>query len=164
MRDLNIYARICMFELDCLKIKYAKNLTLKVNTRAKTRLGVCKKSGDCYEIEIAAILLDERTPEEYLKNTLMHELLHTCCGCMKHTGRWKVYADRVNAAYGYRIQRASPREERPLPEDLVPKAKYLIVCDTCGAQYPRQKISALVRNPEHYRCGKCGGKLKRVAP
>ncbi len=88
MRDLNIYARICMFELDCLKIKYAKNLTLKVNTRAKTRLGVCKKSGDCYEIEIAAILLDERTPEEYLKNTLMHELLHTCYGCMKHTGRW----------------------------------------------------------------------------
>ena len=116
-------------------------------------------------MEISSALLDERVDVKTgLKCTLHHELLHTCCGCMKHTGRWKVYADRVNAAYGYRIQRASTREERPLPEDLVPKAKYLIVCDTCGAQYPRQKISALVRNPEHYRCGKCGGKLKRVAP
>ena len=47
MRDLNFYTRICMIELDCLKIRYAKNLTLKVNTRAKTRLGVCKKTGDC---------------------------------------------------------------------------------------------------------------------
>lgn len=165
MHDLRKYAEECMAELDRLGIKYARDIRFTVNSRAVTRLGQCRKKGDSYVVEISSALLDERVDVKTgLKCTLHHELLHTCCGCMKHTGRWKVYADRVNAAYGYRIQRASTREERPLPEDLVPKAKYLIVCDTCGAQFPRQKISALVRNPEHYRCGKCGGKLKRVAP
>ena len=159
MRDLNIYARICMFELDCLKIKYAKNLTLKVNTRAKTRLGVCKKSGDCYEIEIAAILLDERTPEEYLKNTLMHELLHTCYGCMKHTGRWKKLAEQVNAAYGYDVKRTDSPDEEILPEALAGKPKYKVVCPVCGTVYERYRKSALIQHPERYRCGRCKAKL-----
>ena len=159
MRDLNIYARICMFELDCLKIKYAKNLTLKVNTRAKTRLGVCKKSGDCYEIEIAAVLLDERTPEEYLKNTLMHELLHTCYGCMKHTGRWKKLAEQVNAAYGYDVKRTASPDEEILPEALADKPKYNIICPACGTVYERYRKSALIQHPERYRCGRCKAKL-----
>ena len=159
MRDLNIYARICMFELDCLKITYAKNLTLRVNTRAKTRLGVCKKSGDCYEIEIAAILLDERTPEEYLKNTLMHELLHTCYGCMNHTGRWKKLAERVNAAYGYDVKRTASPDEEILPEALAGKPKYKVVCPVCGTVYERYRKSALIQHPERYRCGRCKAKL-----
>lgn len=159
MRDLNIYARICMFELDCLKIKYAKNLTFKVNTRAKTRLGVCKKSGDCYEIEIAALLLDERTPEEYLKNTIMHELLHTCYGCMKHTGRWKKLADKVNAAYGYDIKRAASPDEELIPDELTDKPKYKVVCPMCGTVYERYRKSALIQHPERYRCGRCKAKL-----
>ena len=159
MRDLNIYARICMFELDCLKITYAKNLTLRVNTRAKTRLGVCKKSGDCYEIEIAAILLDERTPEEYLKNTLMHELLHTCYGGMNHTGRWKKLAERVNAAYGYDVKRTASPDEEILPEALAGKPKYKVVCPVCGTVYERYRKSALIQHPERYRCGRCKAKL-----
>ncbi len=159
MRDLNIYARICMFELDCLKIKYAKNLTLKVNTRAKTRLGVCKKSGDCYEIEIAAILLDERTPEEYLKNTIMHELLHTCYGCMNHTGRWKKLAERVNSAYGYNVKRAAAPDEELIPDGLTDKPKYKVVCPVCGTEYERYRKSALIQHPERYRCGRCKANL-----
>ena len=144
MRDLNIYARICMFELDCLKIKYAKNLTLKVNTRAKTRLGVCKKSGDCYEIEIAAILLDERTPEEYLMN---------------HTGRWKKLAERVNSAYGYNVKRAAAPDEELIPDGLTDKPKYKVVCPVCGTEYERYRKSALIQHPERYRCGRCKANL-----
>ena len=159
MRDLNFYTRICMIELDCLKIRYAKNLTLKVNTRAKTRLGVCKKTGDCYIIEIAALLLDERTPEEYLKNTIMHELLHTCYGCMNHTGRWKKLAERVNAAYGYDIKRAATEDDDIIPEELTEKPKYKVVCPQCKTVYERYKRSALIKHPERYRCGRCKARL-----
>ncbi len=48
MRDLSAYAAQCMRELDRLHIRYAQNITFAVNTRAKTRLGVCKKQGDRY--------------------------------------------------------------------------------------------------------------------
>ena len=87
MRDLSAYAAQCMRELDRLHIRYAQNITFAVNTRAKTRLGVCKKQGDRYTVEIAAPLLDESMPEKLLKETLHHELLHSCRGCMQHTGR-----------------------------------------------------------------------------
>ena len=97
MRDLSAYAAQCMRELDRLHIRYAQNITFAVNTRAKTRLGVCKKQGDRYTVEIAAPLLDESMPEKLLKETLHHELLHSCRGCMQHTGRWKALAERVNA-------------------------------------------------------------------
>ena len=159
MRDLSAYAAQCMRELDRLHIRYAQNITFAVNTRAKTRLGVCKKQGDRYTIEIAAPLLDESMPEKLLKETLHHELLHSCRGCMQHTGKWKALAERVNAAYGYNIRRCASKDDQPLPRDLLPKAKYLLRCSKCGAEYPRQKMSAVVQHPERYRCGKCGGTL-----
>ena len=99
---------------------------------------------------------------ESLKNTLCHELLHTCYGCMKHTGRWKAYAERVNAAYGLNIKRAAAAGDREIPEELLPKANYLVRCESCGTEYGRQKLSPLIQHPERYRCGKCKGKLNRI--
>ncbi|MBR1483454.1 MAG: SprT-like domain-containing protein [Ruminococcus sp.] len=162
MHDLMKYAAECMAELDRLGIRYAKNLRFTVNTRAKTRLGQCKKRGDQYEIEISHLLLDDRTPVESLKNTLHHELLHSCYGCMKHTGRWKAYAERVSAAYGYHIRRVAGREDRELPDELMPEAKYMVRCESCGAEFGRTKLSAVIQHPERYRCGKCRGQLRRV--
>lgn len=157
MRDLQQYADICLAEVDRLKIPRAKSITFTLNSRAKTRLGVCKKTGDYYIIEIASSLLDERTPlKEGLKNTLVHEILHTCRGCMKHTGRWKQYADRMNAAYGYQIKRAATREEGLVPEALAPQPRYRVTCQHCGAVYERYRLSAFVQHPERYKCGKCG--------
>ncbi len=162
MRDLLKYAAECMASLDRLGIRYAKDVRFTVNARATSRLGLCRKKGSQYEIEISHLLLDERTPEESLKNTLCHELLHTCYGCMKHTGRWKAYAERVNAAYGLNIKRAAAAGDREIPEELLPKANYLVRCENCGTEYGRQKLSPLIQHPERYRCGKCKGKLNRI--
>ena len=153
MRDLQLYADKCMKMLDALRICYAKNITFSANTRAVRRLGVCKKTGDRYVIEIASSLLDEKIPEAELYDTLLHELLHTCYGCMKHTGRWKALADRVNAAYGYHITRAA--EEDVLPEALTEQPRYRVTCPHCGAVYERFKRSPFIQHPERYRCGKC---------
>ena len=156
MRDLLPYAAQCKRELDRLCIRYAADITFAVNTRAKRRLGVCKKTGDRYRIEIAASLLDERASEALLKETLLHELLHTCYGCMKHTGRWKALAAKVNAAYGTDIKRAAD----PDSDIIAKKPKYRVVCPSCGAVYERYKRSALIQHPERYRCGKCKGRLE----
>ena len=156
MRDLQLYADKCMKMLDALRIRYAKNITFSANTRAVRRLGVCKKTGDRYIIEIASSLLDENIPEAELYDTLLHELLHTCYGCMKHTGRWKALAAKVNAAYGTDIKRAAD----PDSDIIAKKPKYRVVCPSCGAVYERYKRSALIQHPERYRCGKCKSKLE----
>ena len=148
MRDLEFYALECMSELDALKIKYSPNISFVINTRAKARLGLCKKIGNSYVIEISEILLDERIDEKHgLKNTIIHELLHTC---------------RVNAAYGYTIKRAQNRSDGIIPPELQASARYIIRCTGCGAEIPRVKRSPLVDHPEKYRCAKCGGMLERI--
>lgn len=157
MRDLQYYADICRIELQQLKIRTAANIAFKINTRAKTRLGICKKKGDFYTIEIAAALLDDSSPEALLQETLHHELLHTCYGCMKHTGRWKQLAERVNTAYGYHITRLADVDS--LPSSPSQQPRYRLVCPHCGTIYERFRRSALIQHPERYRCGKCGGRL-----
>ena len=163
MRDLEFYALECMSELDALKIKYSPNISFVINTRAKARLGLCKKIGNSYVIEISEILLDERIDEKHgLKNTIIHELLHTCRGCMKHTGKWAELAQKVNAAYGYTIKRAQNRSDGIIPPELQASARYIIRCTGCGAEIPRVKRSPRVDHPEKYRCAKCGGMLERI--
>lgn len=163
MHDFEFYVRECMQELDRLRIPYARNVRFTLNTRATSRLGLCRKSGDSYVIEIAALLLDERVDvKEGLKNTIHHELLHTCYGCMKHTGRWAQYAAKVNAAYGYRISRTAARDDGTIPQALQPEARYILKCTACGSEIRRQKRSAAVQYPQRYRCSACGGRLIRV--
>lgn len=151
------YAYLGEAMLDRLKIKYAKNISYVVNSRAQSRLGLCKRQGDSYTIEISSKLLDERVAEQTLIETVLHEQLHTCYGCMKHTGRWKQLAERVNGAYKLNIVRAA--EEEAVPEELMPKPKYIIECQSCGERFIRHRLSPLVKNPSRYRCGKCKGKL-----
>ncbi len=160
MRDFQQYVLKCREMLDKLKIPYAKNITFSVNTRAASRLGVCKKQGERYVIEIAASLLDEKTPEQTLYDTLLHELLHSCYGCMNHTGRWKAYAERVNAAYGLHISRVTTREESGVPQELEKPAKYLMICPSCQTEYLRYRLTEVFKHPERYRCGKCGSNMK----
>lgn len=128
-----------------------------VNRRAVTRFGCCIRRGEAFEIELSQRLLE--AAEEACLQTLAHEALHTCPGCRDHGQRWKAYAARMNAAYGYAIARTGTCQALGVP-DVRPE-RYRLVCQSCGAQFCRARASALVRHPERYRC-KCGGALKRV--
>ena len=76
-----------------------------INTRAATRFGCCIFDGKtgCFRIEVARRVAEG--PEMSCRETLAHELLHTCYGCQNHGARWKEYAQRMNNAYGYHIRR-----------------------------------------------------------
>ena len=95
-------------------------------------------------------------PAEGCRETLAHELLHTCYGCRNHGRRWKSYAEKMNRAYGYSISRSSTNEEMGVG-DARPY-RYLVRCQNCGMEFKRFRASNLTRHPERYRC-KCGGKL-----
>lgn len=134
--------------------------TVAVNSRAKRRLGCCRKQGDRFTIEVSSQLLED---EPRLTQTLVHELLHTCPGCQNHGERWKAYAGVVNAAWGMEIARLAPAMDDEQARLRVDTVKYALQCEACGKQFLRTRLCPLVRHPERYRCT-CGGALHLVVP
>ena len=127
-----------------------------INRRAVTRFGCCIRQGEGYVIELSERMC--AAPEQACRQTLAHELLHTCPGCGSHGPRWKAYAARMNQAYGYDIARTHTPQALGVP-DTAP-VRHLVVCRQCGRVFPRARASALVLHPERYRC-RCGGTLER---
>lgn len=130
---------------------------VRINRRAVNRLGCCRRQGGGYVIELAARVAEGT--EESCRETLAHELLHTCTGCQNHGALWKEYARRMNEAYGYHIKRVAAENTT---EGIRPRLfRYLIKCEKCGVELGRYRASSLTQHPERYRC-RCGGKLQRV--
>ena len=161
---LNAAVKEAMDICDSLDIPYANVNSFTVNYRAKSRWGQCrakKYNGRIYNfsININADLLKSEESHNGLVSTVIHELIHTCPNCMKHTGEWKMLADKVNAAYGYRgisITRCKSAEDlgvKELPAFQV--YKYAVVCEDCGGVARYKKMTKVVQNPERYFCGKC---------
>ncbi len=128
---------------------------VKINRRAVNRLGCCRRQGGGYVIELAARVAEGE--EESCRETLAHELLHTCPGCQNHGGLWKEYARQMNKVYGYNIRRVAAEGTT---ESIQPRPfKYIVRCEECGTEIGRYRASPLTRHPERYRC-RCGGRLK----
>ena len=132
---------------------------VRLNGRATGRFGCCIRRDGAYTIELSSRLLGAE--EGAVLQTLAHEVLHTCRGCSNHGPRWKGYAGRMNAAYGYRIARTDSCEKLGVPDTA--KVRYVLVCTRCGARIGRSRRSALVEHPERYRC-RCGGTLELKRP
>ena len=130
--------------------------SVRLNRRARTRFGCCIRRDGKYIIELSAQLAEQGS-EDAILQVLVHEVLHTCCGCSNHGARWKGYAQRMNDAYGYHIRRTDNYSELGI-EDNRP-VRYYVVCGKCGRSIPRMKRSPLVDHPERYRCA-CGGVLR----
>ena len=128
---------------------------VRLNRRARTRFGCCIRRDGEYIIELSARLAEEGSEDAVLQ-VLAHEVLHTCYGCSNHGKRWKSYAVKMNAAWGYDISRTDKFEDLGLSDDR--PVRYWVVCAKCGRRIPRMKRSPLVDHPERYRC-QCGGTL-----
>ncbi len=157
MCDADTLLQIVIAEAKALGIPVPNGILPKVliNTRAKTRFGRCVVSanGSC-RIELAARVA--AAGERACKTVLAHEVLHSCKGCRNHQARWKAYAERMNAAYGYDIRRTHSPEALGVLDDA--PCRYRLRCCRCGAQLQRMKKSPLVQHPERYRC-RCGGQF-----
>ena len=164
MRNLDMIAKECMAELDAIGIKYGKVVKFEINTRAKKRWGQCKKVPGGYSINISASLLKESTPIDSLKNTVIHELLHTCKNAYNHKAEWKRLAAKVNSHYGYNIKRISSTEEKGVEKEEVQprKIKHKFVCKGCGMEVLRVKESRFTKNYDWYTCGRCGGSFEKI--
>lgn len=165
MKDLQKVAGECVTELNAIGISPAQNIRWTVNSRAKSRWGLCRKlDKTTYEIQISDSLLQDDVSDTATKNTVIHELLHTLPGGGSHTGVWKAAAAKVNRCYSwYCIKRGTSSAEKGIA--AVPReynGKYAIRCTGCGTEIVRERMSVIIQHPEHYRCGICRGKLERI--
>jgi len=132
------------------------NPNVIINTRAKGRFGQCKRHNGQYSIEISQHLT--QAEEKHIKETLAHEILHTCPNCMNHGRQWKLYAMIMNNKYNYDISRTNSCENLGITDPNIKQANYVIICNSCGRKTYKQRMSNVIKSPERYRC-KCGGSL-----
>ena len=132
----------------------------RVSTRCRQQWGHCKAVGfGMFEITISAKLLGDDVDDQFVKDTIVHELLHTIDGCMNHGKKWKYYAQLINQRCpGYCIKSRTAATEKGIAMEY----RYMMRCIGCNAQIGRHRRSHFVDHPERYRCSKCGGKFERI--
>ena len=168
MHDLDKLLEECKQELVAIGITPGNVLAIVPWYNVRT-WGLCTRLPDKvhYRIKINALLLADDTPIEGAKNTVMHELLHTCPGGHGHKGKWAQYAARVNARYGYNIKRCGSIDEKGVDATKVKPRREGIVhytyrCQKCGQLIKRKRKSKFTEHPEKYRCAHCGGKFAEI--
>lgn len=162
---INTILKEVIKEAQDLKIPVPKNVNEKItiNPRPKKRFGCCKLKDGEFHIEISEFVL--ATDEKKIRGIIAHEILHACKGCQNHGARWKEYAEKMNAQYDYNIKRVSSFQEVGLEAEQektsADKIKYIIKCQKCGREYPRQRFTCVMKKINAYRC-QCGGKLTLI--
>ena len=151
MRDI-IYLREvaanCIDDLNAIGIY--PNITadkFTINTRLKSVWGRCwthwkdHRTSWTFTIEISARLLGNTVPENSLRNTVYHELLHACdeCAFCHHDGKWAEYADLVSDCYGLDIKRCTSTAEKGV-EDT--RKEYKWKCSACGQTFTKKAYRA----------------------
>lgn len=163
MKDLQLLALECMEELDNIGIEYGTVKEFTVNTRAKSRWGQCCKRDSVYYINISSRLLDDYVSDKATKTTIIHELLHTCKGCMNHGREWQKLADLVNDCYMYNVKRCTSDEEKGIKHiEKEIEYKYIFKCQGCGQIIKRTKMSKFVKYYDLYSCGICKNKFETI--
>lgn len=153
----------CLGECEECGIEYGNIDILKLNTRLRSSWGRCslKRATGKYVIELShkAVVMGE----QFLKETLLHEICHTVEGCFNHGRLWKNAVETLNYVYGYNIQHRSNGSELADPYLLnKDEVLYTLKCKKCG------EIASIVQkkttNFNHYRysCSKCGGNYELV--
>ena len=143
----------CICELNGIGFEklIAANIHYNISRNAKRRLGNCHREtliNDEYYFTISIsewLLLNFN--DDTIKNTIMHELLHTIKDCFNHGYMWQRYANMVNEKLGYNIKRVSSVsnlcEKNGI--DYVGFAdnlhRYKITCGKCGMTHYKDRLT-----------------------
>lgn len=161
MKDFDKLINDCLYEITSVGIRPGNITEWKINRRSKERWGMCTKkpNGECI-IQISARLLeDDNISEKACKDTIIHEILHSCPECKGHTGKWKEYALLMNRTYGYNIKRVTSGHEKGIEDYHVTRhleIKYVFRCSCCGNTIFKKKKCKFTRYYRNYICLICG--------
>ncbi len=161
VKELNETFKMCKDQLAAIGFSqvYTNNYRLEFNSRAKNRLGRCRKLPDGGFLISLNSVYANLNPEK-AKETIMHELIHSIDGCFDHKNKWQNIVSLVNRKYGYTISRCVDAGNDYREQAY--ERNYKVKCLGCGHETSRERISKLIKHPEAYKCGICGGKLERI--
>lgn len=155
-----------LYQIELFRDKIRDDLTYTINYRAKKRLGQCCNKKD---INISSWLLEIGTDKD-IKDTIIHEILHTFEDTHGHDYLWTWYADIVNSRLGYHISRLGSIDEiyqnagKTTPIQRT-HYKYEITCMKCGHKWNWQRLTR--KGLDAFTSGKryhqhCGGNDFRI--
>lgn len=124
---------------------------IEVSPRARNWLGRCvsKQRWDATDkhclLQFAKALL--YLPDEYIVNTIVHEICHMVEGSRNHDHLWKEAGEQVNTVFPYvRIEvYATPEETRLFNKQLPPRKEYRVHCEGCGHVYKFHRKTRFVK-------------------
>jgi len=139
-------------------IDLKNDIDIKISYNVKGRLGCCKGKK---HIEISEYMF--KFSDDEIKNTIIHEILHTLDDTSGHNVKWKYYASIINKNYKqYNITRLGNVRElcenNGLQMENVIPYKYKIVCDNCDKIFYRNRLSNYQKSyvKYSYKCTSCG--------
>ena len=135
--------------------------------KRKTALGVCTKNrrSSLCKIALSIYMLD--MPERMIRETIAHELCHTCSND-SHGKQWKFYANILNNKYGYHISRLANREDTKKFNEISGykrnKDKYAIECPNCNRRWYYARMCWTIKCTEdgECKCPYCKVAVKRI--
>ena len=140
--------------------KLKTDINYTINYRAKKRLGQCCGKNS---INISSWLLEIGLDHD-IKNTIIHEILHSFDDTIGHKEKWQYYARYVNNRTDYNITRTTSinkiyeRANKVRPTKEI-HYKWEITCKKCGKVFYKQKMTTRVLNDfkrgnrVHRHCG-----------
>ena len=139
---------------------------IKINGRLTKTLGrvIAEPAAfDSYKPEVIEFSKQflETSTDESVRQVIMHEFCHWAV--LVETGKIH-HHDAVFKAMCRRIgcdfNRPQTKVERIVSDDKL--FKYIVKCKDCDNEMHYNKAGKVVKNPEWYGCGKCGGELEVI--
>lgn len=154
-KRFNTLFKECKEELKNI-IPYSDNIYGEIKImKSKKSLGRCKRNFVYYTIYLSKYM--GGCTDKEIKNTICHELIHTCEKCFNHGEVFKKYASILNDKFNYNIKRTSTCENFKNSYKL--DCKYIIKCKNCNhTTYLKRKLKYHI---DLYKCT-CNGKLEYI--
>ncbi|WP_231188355.1 SprT-like domain-containing protein [Haladaptatus sp. DYF46] len=126
-----------------------------ISTRAQRTAGATKYDPANGEITISLASISlawdafEQHGWEQFSSTVRHELIHA----------WQ-YHEFGEADHGRTFDRWTDMLNTTQHCERFKSPNWWLICEECGGQLPRFQRSKVVKQPENYSCGDCGGSLR----
>lgn len=169
MKNLDKLFQESLADIKTIGIPVGNIVKINVSNMKKNTWAYCYKiptmdgNNPNYGIDVSPRLVMDDVSDQSLKDTIAHEILHTCKGCWKHQGQWKRYANIVNNFYKgkYHIQtRESPFDKGI---SLDESYRYVIRCNKCSKEVGIHKKCKTLMTVKENRGGCiCGGMFEIV--
>jgi len=156
---LELYKEICD---EATRLGYSFKEPKLYMFKSTKSWGRCHYNTETNESAIALNYVFEDKPEA-ARNTLIHEIAHSCAVGDHHGERWERAGNNIGKKWGIKVTRLNNYEDLGV-QSISKLGKYIVKCKKCGHEYYHARMCGVVEHPEFYNCGcsGCHGELKRI--